>query len=78
HGWYMNSEIGIYPILESYFGIYPWDLTVGKCSLNEMILSGEPSKYARFLNDFTEEEVSQLGIINLIKYAGRLGELKKS
>ncbi|WP_299315734.1 hypothetical protein [uncultured Aquimarina sp.] len=45
-GWYMSRELGIYPKLESYFGIYPWYLVVGKTALNNLIFSGKPSKYA--------------------------------
>ena len=75
-GWYRHSESGLFGTLECFFGIYPWDMLVGSASLEELTFDNKPSRYARFLSDFTIYEIEALGIKSIIEYAGRLDELK--
>lgn len=77
-GWYKNKESGLFPKFESYLGILPWDLYIGKAAIENYLVS--PTKKplnVRYLKDFTKKEIEQLGLLKLIEYANRLDELKK-
>jgi len=76
-GWYHNTESGLYPKFESYFGILPWDLYIGKSHIeNDLIDKDIIPQNIRYLKDFTAEEAKQLGIYSLIEYLNRVQELK--
>lgn len=75
-GWYHKSETGLYPKFESYFGIVPWDLYVGKSSIEHYLVNpnDRPSNI-RYLKEFTKTEIEALGLLGTIEYANRLDEL---
>ncbi len=77
HGWYKSIDAGLYPKLECYFGIYPWDLIIGRTALKELTVGNKVSCYARYMKDFTRKEIEELNILSLVEYAGRLEELKE-
>lgn len=77
-GWYKNKESGLFPKFESYLGILPWDLCVGKAAIeNFLVTPTNKPLNIRYLKDFTRKEIEQLGLLKVIEYANRLDELKK-
>ena len=77
-GWYNKAESGIYPKLEAYFGILPYDLYLGKAHIENYLVNKDilPNNI-RLLKDFTKEEAEQKGILTMLKYYDRENELKK-
>ncbi|MFT9820085.1 hypothetical protein [Lysinibacillus sp. NPDC056185] len=75
-GWINNTESGFWGILEIYFGVYPWDLFVGKSSIENKIIGERPSNI-RLLKGFDLTEITNLGLLGTIKHANRLDELNE-
>ena len=76
-GWYKKTESGIYPKLESYFGILPWDLYLGKGHIENFLIEKENyPKNIKLLKDYSKDEIMKLNIFSLIEYSGRVNELK--
>ncbi|MGE7943590.1 hypothetical protein ACQKNB_16040 [Lysinibacillus xylanilyticus] len=59
-----------------HFAVYPWDLFVGKLSIENKIIGERPSNI-QMLKDFDLIEITYLGLFGTIKYANRLDELSE-